>query len=108
MATGRNHPQLEQLCASLGERRPERIRDPDHAGASAVVTVRNRSAQCLGLRRGLAVETSAEREQRHYAIAAQGLSRLTQIRLLVLIAAVLALVAAIGAMIWQRRDLSQH
>jgi putative ABC transport system permease protein len=38
-------------------------------------------------------------------VTAQGLSRLTQIRLLVLIAAVLALVGAIGAMIWQRREL---
>ncbi len=35
--------------------------------------------------------------------AAQGLSRLTQIRTLVLIAAVLAMAAAMGAMIWQRR-----
>ena len=51
------------------------------------------------------VETSAERQQRHYTLAAQGLSRLTQIRLLVLIAAILAVVGAMGAMIWQRRDL---
>ena len=41
----------------------------------------------------------------HYALASQGLSRLTQIRLLVLIAAMLAVAGAIGAMIWQRRDL---
>ncbi len=59
----------------------------------------------LGPEAGLAVETSTEREQRHYALAAQGLSRLTQIRLLVLIAAVLAVAGALGAMIWQRRDL---
>jgi putative ABC transport system permease protein len=70
----------------------------------SVVIVRNRVRNALASEGGLAVETSSEREQRHYAVTAQGLSRLTQIRLLVLIAAVLALVAAIGAMIWQRRD----
>jgi putative ABC transport system permease protein len=53
---------------------------------------------------GLTVQTAAEREQRHYEAAAQGLSRLTQIRVLVLIAAILALVGTMGAMIWQRRD----
>jgi putative ABC transport system permease protein len=53
---------------------------------------------------GLTVETSAEREQRHFALASQGLSRLTQIRLLVLIAAILAVTGAIGALLWQRRD----
>ena len=35
MATGRDRAQLQQLCASLGEQRPERIRDPDHAGRLA-------------------------------------------------------------------------
>ena len=69
-----------------------------------VVSVRDRVRGALRSEPGLAVETAAEREQRHYAVTAQGLSRLTQIRLLVLIAAVLALVGAIGAMIWQRRD----
>jgi putative ABC transport system permease protein len=59
----------------------------------------------LGEKGGLAVETSTEREQRHYALASQGLSRLTQIRLLMLIAAVLAVAGAMGSMIWQRRDL---
>jgi putative ABC transport system permease protein len=51
----------------------------------------------------LHVETVESRERLHEAQAAQGLSRLTQIRSLVLIAAVLAMAAAMGAMIWQRR-----
>jgi putative ABC transport system permease protein len=72
-------------------------------GAS-VVTVRDRVRNTLKSQPGLAVESAAEREQRHYAVTAQGLSRLTQIRLLVLIAAGFALVAALGAMIWQRRE----
>jgi putative ABC transport system permease protein len=73
-------------------------------GASPA-SVRRVLQRALGSETGLVVETSAEREQRHYALAAQGLSRLTQIRLLVLIAAVLAVAGALGAMIWQRRDL---
>src|SRR6185437_10740323 len=69
-------------------------------------------AGALGLARGgsatgpppaLRVETATHRERLHEAQAAQGLSRLTQIRSLVLIAAVLAMAAAMGAMIWQRR-----
>jgi putative ABC transport system permease protein len=59
--------------------------------------------RALGPRSALRVETMAERERLHYGTASQGLSRLTQIRSLVLIAAVLAMSAAMGAMIWQRR-----
>jgi putative ABC transport system permease protein len=70
-----------------------------------IATVRSEVLHALGAGAGLAVETSSEREQRHYAVAAQGLSRLTQIRLLVLIAAVLAVAAAMSSMVWQRRDL---
>lgn len=53
---------------------------------------------------GLSVQTSAEREQRHYAAATQGLSRLTQIRILILVAAILAVVCTMSAMIWSRRE----
>ncbi len=75
------------------------------AAGIPAATVRDRVARALAPSSGLVVETSAEREQKHYALAAQGLSRLTQIRLLVLIAAMLAMMGAMGAMIWQRRDL---
>jgi putative ABC transport system permease protein len=73
-------------------------------GASPA-TVRRLVQQALGPETGLAVETSLEREHLHYALADQGLARMTQIRLLVLIAAVLAVAGALSAMIWQRRDL---
>jgi putative ABC transport system permease protein len=53
---------------------------------------------------GLSVQTASEREQLHYAAATQGLSRLTQIRLLILIAAILAVIGAVSAMIWSRRE----
>lgn len=67
--------------------------------------VRDRVRRALSSVPGLAVETAEERERGHYAVAAQGLSRLTQIRILVLVAAILAVIGATGAMIWQRRDL---
>jgi putative ABC transport system permease protein len=73
--------------------------------ASTAANVRDDMRRLLGPVTGLKVETSAERTERHYALARQGLSRLTQIRLLVLIAAVLAVAGAMGSMIWQRREL---
>ncbi|HEX3434167.1 MAG TPA: FtsX-like permease family protein [Solirubrobacteraceae bacterium] len=71
-------------------------------GASAAVVSREVS-DTLGPDSGLRTETKGQRERLQYASASQGLSRLTQIRSLVLIAAVLAMAAAMGAMIWQRR-----
>jgi putative ABC transport system permease protein len=65
--------------------------------------VRARLARALGPRSGLGVETSRGRELRQRAASRQGLSRLTQISWLVLIAAVLAMGAAMGSMVWQRR-----
>jgi putative ABC transport system permease protein len=67
--------------------------------------VRSGVQRALGPETGLMVETTPERQQRHYALISQGLSRLTQIKLLVLIAAVLAVAGAVCSMIWQRRDL---
>jgi putative ABC transport system permease protein len=71
------------------------------AGA-AVAAVRARAQHVLA-QSGLSVETSNEREHRHYTEVAQGLSRLTQIRILILIAAILAVAGALGALIWSRR-----
>jgi putative ABC transport system permease protein len=71
-------------------------------GVSAAA-VRHAIQAVLGPHTGLVVETSGEREQRHYALASQGLLRLTQIRFLVLIAAMLAIAGALGSLIWQRR-----
>jgi putative ABC transport system permease protein len=58
----------------------------------------------LGPGAPLDVETRDERIERHYGTAEDALSRLTQISVLVIIAAVLAMAAAMGGMIWQRRD----
>ncbi len=59
--------------------------------------------RALGPGSGLGVETSRRRELRQRAASRQGLARLTQISWLVLIAAVLAMGAAMGSMVWQRR-----
>lgn len=67
--------------------------------------VRDRLRRILASSGGLAVETVGERQQRHYGLIGQGLSRLTQIKLLVLLAGALAVAGAMGSMIWQRRDL---
>jgi putative ABC transport system permease protein len=71
-------------------------------GASPAV-VRDEIQQVLGPRSGLAIETARQREQSLRAASRQGLSRLTQIATLVLIATVLAMSIAMGTMIWQRR-----
>jgi putative ABC transport system permease protein len=57
----------------------------------------------LGPRLPLEVETRQQRTLRHYATARDALSRLNQISALVLASAVLAMAAAMGGMIWQRR-----
>jgi putative ABC transport system permease protein len=67
------------------------------------VHARHEIQRALGPVSGLVVETRRQREQRGHVTSRQGLSRLTQISVLVLIAGVLAMAAAMGAMIWQRR-----
>jgi putative ABC transport system permease protein len=51
----------------------------------------------------LKVQTSGERAAQADALARQGLGRMNQITLLLMIAAALAMAAAMGAVIWQRR-----
>ena len=72
---------------------------PGVSAAQGALQIRN----ALRSSPGLTVETAAHREQRDYAVQRQGLSRLTQIAAVVLIAAILAMAAAMGALIWQRR-----
>ncbi len=52
---------------------------------------------------GLAVETARRHAERQQALSREALARLTQIATLIPIVAVLAMAAAMGAMIWQRR-----
>ncbi len=57
----------------------------------------------LGPSSGLAVETAEQHAGQQRALSRQGLERLTQIATLILLAAVLAMAAAMGNMVWQRR-----
>ncbi len=75
------------------------------AAGATPAALRAAIERAVGPGTGLVVETTAERERRHFASSREGLSRLTQIRILLLVAAILAVAGAIAAMIWQRRDL---
>jgi putative ABC transport system permease protein len=57
----------------------------------------------LGSESALAAQTSQQHADKLRAITRQGLTRLSQIATLILVAAVMAMAAAMGAMIWQRR-----
>jgi putative ABC transport system permease protein len=92
----------EDYARAWGSGRPSAYQIELAPGADAAA-VAHAVRSALGPQSGLQVQTRFRREELHYAQAAQGLSRLTQIRTLVLIAAVLAMAAAMGAMIWQRR-----
>lgn len=71
-------------------------------GASTI-TVKRAIERILIDYGGLRVQTSSERASQADVLAREGLSRLTQISLLLMIAAALAMAAAMGASIWQRR-----
>lgn len=58
----------------------------------------------LGPKSGLAVQTATEREDQWKRISHQGLARLTQISILVSIAAILAMAGVMTSLIWQRRE----
>jgi putative ABC transport system permease protein len=57
----------------------------------------------LGGESALAAQTAEQHANTLRAITRQGLTRLSQIATLILVAAVMAMAAAMGAMIWQRR-----
>ncbi|MBS1869651.1 MAG: ABC transporter permease [Actinobacteria bacterium] len=59
--------------------------------------------RALGPRSGLDVQTAAQRERDQRAASREGLTRLTEIAALVLVAAMIAMAAAMAGMIWQRR-----
>ncbi len=59
--------------------------------------------RALGPQSGLTVETANQRETRARETTRGGLSRLTQIATLMLLAAAFAMAAAMGGMVWQRR-----
>lgn len=65
--------------------------------------VRREIQHVLGRSSGLSVESAPERDALQRAASRQGLDRLSQISVIVLLAGLLATAAAMGAMIWQRQ-----
>jgi putative ABC transport system permease protein len=68
--------------------------------AQAVAQIR----KALGPKSGLIVQTASERQAQWTRISRQGLGRLSQISLLVSIAAILAMGGVMSSLIWQRRE----
>ncbi len=68
-----------------------------------VARVQEEIRHMLGPQAPLMVQSGYQREQVYRSTQRQGLSRLSEIAALVLIAAALAMAAAMAAMIWQRR-----
>jgi putative ABC transport system permease protein len=60
--------------------------------------------RALGPHSGLAVQTAAEREAQWERLSSQGLGRLTQIKTVVLIAAILSMAFVMISLLWQRRE----
>lgn len=75
--------------------------DIEHGAAPPAVAAS--IERVLNPRLPVTVETRRERVLRHYATARDALARLRQISIVVLASAILALAAAMGGMIWQRR-----
>jgi putative ABC transport system permease protein len=73
------------------------------AAGSHPEAVRRRIIQQLGPRSGLVVETASQRAERQNAVAEAGLSRLREITVLTVLAAVLAMAAAMTGLLWQHR-----
>ena len=76
----------------------------DLAPGVALAEGRTQVIRALGPRSGLAVQTAGERESQWKSVSREGLSRLTQIATLVLIAAILAMAGVMTSLIWQRRE----
>lgn len=68
-----------------------------------ILAVKQAIQHVLGPGVALKVQTSGERAAQADALARQGLGRMSQISLLLMVAAALAMAAAMGAAIWQRR-----
>jgi putative ABC transport system permease protein len=66
-------------------------------------TVSTAISRVLGRGSGLTVSSAHTREQRIDALTSEGLSRLGEISTLLVVAAIMAMAAALGSSIWQRR-----
>lgn len=91
-----------EYAAAWGETEPTALEVDVRPGASPE-SVRHAMERALPPGSALRVQDSAARAAEADALAREGLARLSQIALLLTIAAVLAMAAAMGASMWQRR-----
>jgi putative ABC transport system permease protein len=97
------------VSPAQGAREIERALDVPGAGGNGVggsrtgPTAASTNAAGGSTSTGLAVETAQQHAGRQRALSREALARLTQIAALIPIAAVLAMAAAMGALVWQRR-----
>ena len=103
LASGSDHAQCGRLSQGVGGGDPSALEVNLREGVTSSVGIRAVRG-ILPPSSGLAVHGAAQREGEFRATARQGLYRLSEISALVLIAAVLAMAATMGAMIWQRRS----
>lgn len=89
-------------ATAMGTRAPSAIEVDLEPGVSPVQGKRIVS-QALGADIGLTVQTRGEREAQYYEFGREGVSRLSQIAGLLLLAAALAVACALAATLWQRR-----
>ena len=103
LGAGRDHHERGRLRARVGQHGRERVQRPARPGRErrrgGARDQRARSAPSSGL----SVQSAQAHADEQNALSRQGLQRLTQIATLILVVAVLAMAAAIGNMVWQRR-----
>jgi putative ABC transport system permease protein len=73
-------------------------------GTASPAAVRSSIRRALGPSSGLEVSSAQARETRIDTLTSEGLSRLGEISALLVIAAILAMAAALGSSVWQRRS----
>lgn len=92
----------DDYATAWGDATPSALHVQLESGASPKAVARGVS-RALDGKVPADVETQAERIDRHRVSTSDGLARLSQISILVLLSAMLAMAAAMGGMIWQRR-----
>jgi putative ABC transport system permease protein len=92
-------PQYARAWGSAAASAYNVLLDPGTSTVEAVREIRH----ALGPSSGLSVQTASAHAAEQNALSRQGLQRLSEIAILILVVAVLAMAAAIGNMVWQRR-----
>ncbi|MGH2853613.1 MAG: FtsX-like permease family protein [Solirubrobacteraceae bacterium] len=97
------HPGGQGLSQDMGASGDTRTSGDTRASGDTRSGDMGASGGAGGSTSGLTVETARQHAGRQSALSRQALARLTQIATLIPIAAVLAMAAAMGALVWQRR-----